>query len=45
MVTGNNFLIEPSISRRLPQSNRNNPVKLLKINKKMILNARPEGHD
>ena len=37
--------IEASAYRRLPEIDRNNPKKLLKINKDLIMKARALGHD
>ncbi len=39
------YKIEASAYRRLPETDRNNPSKLLKINKDLIEKARSLGHD
>lgn len=44
-VLNKKYKIEASASRRLPDFDRNNPVKLLKINQELIENARLLGHD
>ena len=44
-VSTESYEIEPSTCRRLPKSHRNNPSKLLKINKDLIEKARSLGHD
>jgi tetratricopeptide (TPR) repeat protein len=44
-VSTESYKIEPSACRRLPKSHRNNPSKLLKINKDLIEKARSLGHD
>lgn len=44
-VPDKDYEIQASAYRRLPEVNRNNPAKLLKINKEMISDARLEGHD
>lgn len=44
-VSDEKYEIQASASRRLPKPDRNNPTKLLKINKEMISDARLEGHD
>ncbi len=44
-VPDKTFDIQPSASRRLPKSDRNNPVKLLKINQELIEKVRLLGHD
>lgn len=43
-VSNEKYKIEPSASRRLGE-NGSNPVKLLKINKEMLDDARLQGHD
>ena len=44
-VSNKDYEIQASAYRRLPEVDRNNPMKLLKINKEMISYARLEGHD
>ena len=44
-VSKASYSIEASAARRLPKSDRNNPIKLLKINKEMIRDACLEGHN
>ena len=44
-VSAESYKIEPSACRRLPKLHRNNPSKLLKINKDLIEKARSLGHD
>lgn len=44
-VPDERYKIEASACRRLPKSDRNNPVRLLKINQELIENARLLGHD
>ncbi len=44
-VPDKTYKIEPSASRRLPNTGRNNPVRLLKINQELIEKARLLGHD
>lgn len=44
-VSNQDYEIQASAYRRLPKVDRNNPAKLLKINKEMISDARLEGHD
>ena len=44
-VSTENYKIEASAYRRLPEIDRNNPSKLLKINKDLIEKARSLGHD
>ena len=44
-VPDKTYKIEASACRRLPDFDRNNPVRLLKINQELIENARLLGHD
>ncbi|MDE0484411.1 MAG: tetratricopeptide repeat protein [Candidatus Poribacteria bacterium] len=44
-VSTESYKIEASAYRRLPEIDRNNPKKLLKINKDLIMKARALGHD
>lgn len=44
-VSTESYRIEASAYRRLPEADRNNPSKLLKINKDLIEKARNLGHD
>ena len=44
-VSNEEYEIQTSAYRRLPKVDRNNPTKLLKINKEMISDARLEGHN
>ena len=44
-VSTETYKIEASSYRRLPEIDRNNPKKLLKINKDLIMKARALGHD
>ena len=44
-VSTESYKIEASAYRRLPETDRNNPSKLLKINKDLIEKARSLGHD
>ena len=44
-VPDKKYKIEASAARRLPNADRNNPVKLLKINQELIEKARLLGHD
>lgn len=44
-VPDKKYKIEASACRRLPKADRNNPVKLLKINQELIDKARLLGHD
>ena len=44
-VSTENYKIEASAYRRVPEIDRNNPSKLLKINKDLIEKARSLGHD
>lgn len=44
-VSTESYKIEASAYRRLPEADRNNPSKLLKINKDLIEKARNLGHD
>ena len=44
-VSTESYKIEASAYRRLPETDRNNPNKLLKINKDLIGKARSLGHD
>ena len=44
-VSTESYKIEASAYRRLPEIDRNNPSKLLKINKDLIEKARSLGHD
>ena len=44
-VSKDTYKIEASAYRRLPKAHRNNPSKLLEINKELIENARSRGHD
>ena len=44
-VSTESYKIEASAYRRLSETNRNNPSKLLKINKDLIEKARSLGHD
>ena len=44
-VSNQDYEIQASAYRRLPKVDRNNPAKLLKINKEMISDAQLEGHD
>ena len=44
-VSTENYKIEASAYRRLSETDRNNPSKLLKINKDLIEKARSLGHD
>ena len=44
-VSSEEYEIQASAYRRLSKADRNNPAKLLKINKEMISDARLEGHD
>ncbi len=44
-VSTESYKIEASAYRRLPEIDRNDPKKLLKINKDLIMKARALGHD
>ena len=44
-VSNDTYKIEASAYRRLPKEDRRDPVKLLKITKELIDNARSLGHD
>ena len=44
-VSNEEYEIQASAYRCLPKADRNNPVKLLKINKEMISDTCFEGHD
>lgn len=44
-VPDKEYEIEASAARRLPETDKNNPVKLLKINQELIEKARLLGHD
>ena len=44
-VSTENYKIEASAYRRLPEIDRNDPKKLLKINKDLITKAKALGHD
>ena len=44
-VPKKHYKIEASACRRLPEADRNSPVKLLKINQELIEKARLLGHD
>ena len=44
-VPNDNFEIEASAYRRLPEADSGNPSKLLRINQRLIEDARSLGHD
>ncbi len=44
-VSKHTYKIEASADRRLPETDRSNPTRLLKINRELIDKARLLGHD
>ena len=44
-VSNHSYRIEASACRRLPKAERDNPARLLRINKRLIEEAKGQGHD
>ena len=44
-VPDDSYEIEASACRRLPEGERDNPARLLKVNQELIKDARGRGHD